>query len=170
MVFDMQPIKTSLHKSTAGFTLVEALVVVVIVAILGAIAAPSWLTYANRRRVNAVEDSLVQVLRQAQQQAIQERQRVSTTVANEDGFPVAGSGGVLNRLGPADLPANGIEITSTSPAVAFDYRGAVSEDAIPTVFNITPRNSNIRHCVIVANILGSIKTSSDPDQCDSPSL
>jgi prepilin-type N-terminal cleavage/methylation domain-containing protein len=164
----MRPIKPSLKNSTAGFTLIEVLVIVIIIAILAAIAAPSWLAYANRRRVSAVEDSLVQVLRQAQQEAIQQRESVTTTVANDaDGFPIAGT----ERLGPDGLQPNVIVITGTSPTISFDYKGMVPADSIPTVFAITPANgSNIRHCVIVANILGSIKTSRDPAQCNNPQL
>lgn len=167
-VFNMKPMKTFSKNSAAGFTLIEVLVIVIIVAILAAIAAPSWLAYANRRRVSAVEDALVQVLRQAQQEAIQERQSVAIEVANENGFPVAGTGGNLQRLGPEDLNANTITILGTAPTVTFDYKGMVSEDAIPTVFDITAANTNIRHCVIVASILGNIKTAQDPATCDNP--
>lgn len=40
----------SLHRASAGFSLVELMIVVAIIAILGAIAVPSYLKYAQRSR------------------------------------------------------------------------------------------------------------------------
>lgn len=164
----MKPLRSSSRNSSAGFTLIEVLVIVIIIAILAAIAAPSWLAYVNRRRVSAVENGLVQVLRQAQQQAIQERQTIEVTVENSGGFPVADVGGNVQRLGPDDLRADLVELTPDTSSVSFDYKGMVPAQDLPIVFNISPANSTIRQCVIVTNLLGNIKTSRDTAVCDEP--
>jgi prepilin-type N-terminal cleavage/methylation domain-containing protein len=55
--------------SNSGFTLVETLIVVVTLGILAAIAAPSWLTFVNTRRLNVAQDEVYRSMRQAQSQA-----------------------------------------------------------------------------------------------------
>jgi len=57
------------NSSNSGFTLVETLIVVVTLGILAAIAAPSWLTFVNTRRLNVAQDEVYRSMRQAQSQA-----------------------------------------------------------------------------------------------------
>jgi prepilin-type N-terminal cleavage/methylation domain-containing protein len=57
------------NPSNSGFTLVETLIVVVTLGILAAIAAPSWLTFVNTRRLNVAQDEVYRAMRQAQSQA-----------------------------------------------------------------------------------------------------
>jgi type II secretory pathway pseudopilin PulG len=45
------------------------LVIVLLLGILSAIAAPSWLAFINRQRVRTVNDRVLQTLRTAQSEA-----------------------------------------------------------------------------------------------------
>ncbi len=56
-------------QSNSGFTLLEVLVVVIMVGILSAIAAPSWLAFTNRQRVNKLNDVVLSALQNAQREA-----------------------------------------------------------------------------------------------------
>ena len=59
----------SLTTDEAGFTLIEVIVVVLMIAILSAIAAPSWLGFVNNQRVSKVNDALLSTIQEAQRNA-----------------------------------------------------------------------------------------------------
>ncbi|MGF1521723.1 MAG: Tfp pilus assembly protein FimT/FimU [Leptolyngbyaceae cyanobacterium] len=61
------------NGKTAGFTLLEILIVLVIVGIFGAIATPTWAKFLAGRRVTLTRDELHQGIQQAQSAAIAQR-------------------------------------------------------------------------------------------------
>lgn len=63
------------ETKAAGFTLLELLVVIGILGILAAIAAPTAIATLNNHRVNTAGDLARQALRQAQNQAHQQRRK-----------------------------------------------------------------------------------------------
>ncbi|MDY7052966.1 Tfp pilus assembly protein FimT/FimU [Limnospira fusiformis] len=56
-------------KNQSGFTIIEILVVVLMVGIVGAIAAPTWIMFANRQKVRTVNDRVFNAIQEAQSRA-----------------------------------------------------------------------------------------------------
>lgn len=69
-------------KRSSGFTLIEALIVIVIVAILLAIAAPAFLNLIERQRVVSVASDLYASLLLARSEAQKRNGTVSVTATN----------------------------------------------------------------------------------------
>lgn len=81
-------LKRSKRSSTNdGFTMIEMIIVVIIVSILSAIAAPSWLSFVNQRRVTATSDDVWGAIREAQSEAKKNKISYSISFRNKDGFP-----------------------------------------------------------------------------------
>jgi prepilin-type N-terminal cleavage/methylation domain-containing protein len=81
-------IKQARPKGDAGFTLLELLVVIILMGVIAAIAAPSWSLFMNQRRVNAANNVVLQSLQEAQSQA--RTRKVSYSVSfrtGSDGVP-----------------------------------------------------------------------------------
>ncbi|NHC34244.1 pilus assembly FimT family protein [Scytonema millei] len=57
------------YLSNSGFTLLETLVTVIIVGVLAAIAAPSWVSFTDTRRLNAAQDRVLYTIQEAQSNA-----------------------------------------------------------------------------------------------------
>lgn len=183
----MKPFRRSTHQATAGYTLIEVIAVVVIVGVLAAIAAPSWLQYLNNRRMGAVNSDLVQSLKQAQQEAIKQRQRVKVTVDAEAAVPTINVDYRVPVGEGVDTPGDGADIplgqgagirpglmqleAPADETLIFDYQGLIREQTtLPYVIKVSmASNPGRQHCVIVASLIGTIKTAQDAE-CDAPDV
>ena len=69
----IQYFKPRSSQSHSGFTLIEVLVIVIIIGILSAIAAPGWLSFINNRRLSSMRGQVTGLLRKAQADAKETR-------------------------------------------------------------------------------------------------
>ncbi|MBX9254336.1 prepilin-type N-terminal cleavage/methylation domain-containing protein [Desmonostoc muscorum CCALA 125] len=154
-------------QSDAGFTLIEVLVVVLMIAVLAAIAAPGWLAFVNRQRVNKANDAVLAAIQDAQRQAKNKKlsysvsfQKNSTTQNVEVAIyrtdagistwkPLGADVGVSSDkllLGANLSSENAVNSTdstvhyppsSTPTKITFDYMGALPTLPTPNFGTIT---------------------------------
>jgi prepilin-type N-terminal cleavage/methylation domain-containing protein len=155
------------HSSTAGFTMIEMIVVVAIVGILAAISGASYRGWMARMRVNKAQDTALLAIREAQTTA---RQKKGTWKASfqQQGDQVQWAVQV-DTTAPTSwntIDEPDVILTSASWAVSFDYKGQIpSGQSLPPKIVLSNKNGGNKRCVIVKTILGALQTASD-DKCN----
>jgi prepilin-type N-terminal cleavage/methylation domain-containing protein len=81
------PVLASPSKSNAGFTAIEIVIVVLIIGILSAIAAPSWFAFNKQQRVNKANDAVLGALQQAQREAKRTKLSYSVSFRTQNQVP-----------------------------------------------------------------------------------
>ncbi len=74
------------HHDDSGFTLLEVLVTVVLIGILGGLAAPSWLSFVDIQRLNTAQGEVYSAIRQAQSQATKEKSTWQFSLRERNGI------------------------------------------------------------------------------------
>lgn len=161
----------------AGFTLFEALVVLLIAGILAAIAAPSWQGIAAAQRAEMAQNEILQTLRQAQADAIRTRlpKRVTfnttatppTIQVNDQPATNLGEASTQRSLPPTalGLQTSG-SIDTPANVVEFDPRGTVTQGVNMVITVTSPANStNRRRCVVVETLLGALRSGRNAEEC-----
>jgi prepilin-type N-terminal cleavage/methylation domain-containing protein len=171
-------------RTESGFTMLEILVVVIIIGVLSAIAAPSWLALTNRQKLNTATNKVFTALRTAQSQAKKENRpkTVTINIAN----------GTIKAINAADEQIDSIVkiisitdnsgsspptsiVSSNEATILFDEKGTPytkrtspaypTLPAISTKENLIPIRITLKHdqiganqCVTIRTLLGSIDT------------
>jgi prepilin-type N-terminal cleavage/methylation domain-containing protein len=150
--------KTASRKSDGGFTIIELLVIVLIVGILSAIAAPNWLAFINRQRVRTVNDRVFQSLQLAQSEAKRTKREVTVTFNYDPNAtpvvdpptvtftPALTTGGSELKLdGGGEIKPRTIALTVNTPtpttppnSIVFDYQGNLTRGTTPFYVTVAP--------------------------------
>lgn len=150
------------QSTVSGFTLLETLVVIIMIAIVMAIAAPGWLGYLNRQRANRASNELAQALQQAQADAQQQSSAKFVRISSNEDPPSLDISGKIVELGDQN---EGLSIEAGPVAsVTFDIKGTVDQEFIFSVTSDRLGPSQNR-CVMVTTLLGSI-VQANGDDCD----
>ncbi|MGV0025148.1 pilus assembly FimT family protein [Phormidesmis priestleyi] len=170
--------KRKSKNSIAGFTLIEMLVVVLMIAVMFAIASPSWIAFINNQRVSTARGQVFEVLRSAQAEA--KRTKLSREVCFDNNgndpraatvqYPITPCAPTLNNWRSiGNLKAGTIRL-QTAPAtgrVIFDTEGNIPPaffTAAGYTITITPKSApSPRRCVIIRTLLGAMTEGSGND-------
>lgn len=80
-------LRRSASHEDGGFTLIEVIVVVLMIAILSAIAAPSWMGFVNNQRASKVNDAVLSAIQEAQREAKSKKLSYGVSFRIQDGIP-----------------------------------------------------------------------------------
>ena len=124
-----------LNKNRGGFTLVEIMIVVAIIALLAAIAVPNFLRARKRSQATRVLEDLRMVDSAIDQYAIENNKQAGTTVAWSDVQNYLKTGTALYTSGGTDMFGNsfGTLKVDTVPTVNLSTYNVLS-DVAPATF------------------------------------
>ena len=124
----------TLNKKRGGFTLVEIMIVVAIIALLAAIAVPGFLRARRRSQATRVLNDLRMIDSAVEQYAIETNRKTGDPVAVADWTTYIKSGTVLYNTG-ADIlgDAYNAQTVESLPAVPVSSFNALS-DVAPASF------------------------------------
>jgi prepilin-type N-terminal cleavage/methylation domain-containing protein len=165
---------TASRKGDGGFTLLEVVVIVLILGILSAIAAPSWQAFITRQRVRTLNDRVFQSLRLAQSEAKLTKRDITITFSAPSVDPPTvtfdpplATGGKTQTLDAGgEIKPGTIALTVNKPAAAtpppnsivFDYQGNLPTNTTPFYVTVAASGGGTKQCVIVETLLGGMRT------------
>lgn len=157
---------------TAGFTLIEMLVAIAIMAILMAIAAPGWNNFLANRNLNSAQDQLLQTIRQAQVQAIQTRQTWQASFQEPNGiiqFAVHEPDDApswQNSIPKVHIDTNETTLSNSGSGyrVQFNRTGEVNGQL--GRLTLEADNTRSKRCVIVSTLLGLLRKGQEQPRPD----
>jgi len=180
LAFVTPPKRRDRYAKSLGFTLLEVLVVIVMVGILSAIAAPGWIGFVNNQRISTSQNKIFQAIKVAQSDskisnANSSANRVRITfrtnqtdnayrvdnVRTGAGEQSLESGVTISSITPAVLPPG----NAGQPYVEFDSRGLVYDPnnliTYPICINLSVANSSRIKWIAIKTLLGAIVTGSE---------
>jgi prepilin-type N-terminal cleavage/methylation domain-containing protein len=164
--------KSNLIQAEAGFTLLEMLVALALVAILVAIVAPGWLGLHTANLLNTAQDGAFQAIRQTQLRAISTKQtwqvgfRQSGSQVEWAMFTVGGGSTATWQLLSSGVRLASSETTLSQEnniyVVEFNHKGYVTPPYGRVSF-ASSRGDKQRRCVFVSTLMGLLRKASNQE-------
>jgi type IV fimbrial biogenesis protein FimT len=139
-------VKTTLLRASAGFTMVEILVVIAVLAITMALAGPALSNLAASQQVRTASYDIYSTLTQARSEALTRNTTVTVTPNDGDwarGWTVTEAGGTVLRR------QNAYSRLSLSGPVrlVFNGEGRPDSTAVPFALSASDANAETYRCV-----------------------
>jgi len=150
--------------SIAGFTAIELAIVVVMVGILTAIAAPGWQLFRDQQMVNTVNDRLHLALRDAQNRSLRTKSNWRASLREVDDriewavHPKDAEPAVWESIKASVTIKNGTTFASNGGRyyVEFNERGRINGQLGRVT--VTSRHApTIQRCTIASTLLGTLR-------------
>jgi type II secretory pathway pseudopilin PulG len=161
------PSRFGRERSTAGYTFLELMVILVVIAIMSSLVFPSWIAWQQRFALLTSQDQALQIMRQAQQDAASTRTRWQASF-RETNAAVEFAVHPVHVL-PAQAqwqplsPNVRIDPTRTTLArsqgvyrVQFNHKGNVNGQ-LGRLTLMRRDGSRERRCVVVSTLLGALR-------------
>jgi type II secretory pathway pseudopilin PulG len=153
---------------TAGFTLVENIIIIIMISIVGAIAAHSWLSLVDRIRLTTAQDRIFQAKREAQTKADRNNEiwQVSIKLVDDIVYWAVHPKTIpLYNVNWQQLDSNiALDINETTLRysrgiwqIQFNHQGRTNGQ-LGRVTLTSKNNPTVKRCVFVSTLLGTIRT------------
>ena len=159
-----------------GFTIIEMMVVFLMIGILSAIAAPSWLAFIDIHHLNIAQDQVYRAMREAQSQAKKEKLTYHASFREQNNIlqwavhaatidPSNAQWNDLDASVQLDTEST-LQLSNGVRRVPFDHIGTVK----PPFGRITLSSKSggtAKRCVFISTILGAMRTAKENPTPDS---
>lgn len=164
-------------RSTEGFTLLEMLVVIIMIGVMFAIAAPSWVAFLNNQRVNTARNQVFETLRAAQSEAKRTKINRAVVFDNNSNMPRMATIPVLGdsidtptksavqnwqTLGNGEIKPGTIKVNSVPAPASQVFDASVLFD---TYGNVIKTNNTALDTANGYKIVVGVVSSTNPRRC-----
>lgn len=130
MTFNVVTCAGTPRRSAAGFTLIEILVTITVLAVVMAIGTPSFRSFTNSQSIRSTSFDLNSALTLARSEAVKRNGAVTVTRRNNDwsqGWTVTASDGSV--LHSSERASNRVTAVNATAAVTFNQTGRTTSAA-----------------------------------------